>query len=160
MEIPGTQRFITFSTSVNAFLLLWLGYSVSVISSYTLVWPYMANDCGKRCPAKMFSSESEISRERINTDVQKYAKRGEMFLWWACVHLPTKVLHKIASSSSCFDFARMFSIFSLAVCTSKLLELKQLFYLRLLKYETGYSQLGASRLVGYLPSHIQRALVE
>ena len=30
----------------------------------------------------------------------------------------------------------------------------------LVGYETGYSQLGASRLVGYLPSHIQRALME
>jgi len=27
-------------------------------------------------------------------------------------------------------------------------------------YETGYSQLGATRLVGYLPSHIQRTLME
>ena len=27
-------------------------------------------------------------------------------------------------------------------------------------YETGYSQLGATRLVGNLPSHIQRALME
>ena len=30
----------------------------------------------------------------------------------------------------------------------------------LVGYETGYSQLGATRLVSYLPSHIQRALVE
>ena len=30
----------------------------------------------------------------------------------------------------------------------------------LVGYETGYSQLGAMRLVGYLPSHIQRALME
>ena len=30
----------------------------------------------------------------------------------------------------------------------------------LVEYETGYSQLGATRLVGYLPSHIQRVLVE
>ena len=30
----------------------------------------------------------------------------------------------------------------------------------LVGYEIGYSQLGASRLVGYLPSHIQRALME
>ena len=30
----------------------------------------------------------------------------------------------------------------------------------LVGYETGYSQLGARRLVGYLPSHIQRALME
>ena len=30
----------------------------------------------------------------------------------------------------------------------------------LVGYETGYSQLGATRLVGYLSSHIQRALME
>ena len=30
----------------------------------------------------------------------------------------------------------------------------------LVGYKTGYSQLGATRLVGYLPSHIQRALME
>ena len=30
----------------------------------------------------------------------------------------------------------------------------------LVGYETGYSQLGATRLVGYLPSHIQRDLME
>ena len=30
----------------------------------------------------------------------------------------------------------------------------------LVGYETGYSQLGATRLFGYLPSHIQRALME
>ena len=29
----------------------------------------------------------------------------------------------------------------------------------LIGYEIGYSQLGATRLVGYLPSHIQRALI-
>ena len=30
----------------------------------------------------------------------------------------------------------------------------------LVGYETGYSQLGATRLFGYLPSYIQRALME
>ena len=30
----------------------------------------------------------------------------------------------------------------------------------LVGYEISYSQLGALRLVGYLPSHIQRALME
>ena len=30
----------------------------------------------------------------------------------------------------------------------------------LVGYEISYSQLSASRLVGYLPSHIQRALME
>ena len=34
---------IKFSTSDNAFLAVWLLHSISVISSYTLVWPYMEN---------------------------------------------------------------------------------------------------------------------
>ena len=38
---------IKFSTSVNAFLVLWLVQSISVISSYTL--PSMANNCAKQC---------------------------------------------------------------------------------------------------------------
>ena len=36
-----------------------------------------------------------------------------------------QVLHNIASSSSFFDFARIFSLFSLAFRTSKLLEFKE-----------------------------------
>ena len=34
-------HFIKFSTSDNAFLAFWLVHSISIISSYTLVWPYM-----------------------------------------------------------------------------------------------------------------------
>ena len=72
-----------------------------------------------------------------------------------------KVLHIIASSSSFFDFAR---IFSLVFRTSKFLQFKEfnetIIPFALVGYETGYSQLGATRLVGYLPSHIQRALME
>ena len=75
-----------------------------------------------------------------------------------------KVLHKIASSSSFFDFPRIFSHFLLVFRTSKLLEFKgfnkTVIPLALLGYETGYSQIGATRLVGYLLSHIQRALME
>ena len=75
-----------------------------------------------------------------------------------------KVLHIIASSSSYFDFARIFSLFSLVFRTSKRLEFKEfnktIIPFALVGYETGYSQLGATRLVGYLPSHIQRALME
>ena len=75
-----------------------------------------------------------------------------------------QVLHHIASSSSFFDFARIFSLFSLVFRTSKLLEFKEfnktIIPFALVGYETGYSQLGATRLVGYLPSHIQRALME
>ena len=40
---------IKFSTSDNAFRILWLVDSILVISSYTLVWPYMVNDCAERC---------------------------------------------------------------------------------------------------------------
>ena len=47
-----------------------------------------------------------------------------------------KVLHNIASSSRFFDFARIFSLFSLVFRSSKVLELrnliKQLFHSRLL----------------------------
>ena len=75
-----------------------------------------------------------------------------------------QVLHNIASSSSFFDFARIFSLFSLVFRTSKPLEFKEfnktIIPFALVGYETGYSQLGATRLVGYLPSHIQRALME
>jgi len=46
----------------------------------------------------------------------------------------------------------------------KLLEFKQfnktIIPFAVVGYETGYSQLAATRLVGDLPSHIQRALME
>ena len=75
-----------------------------------------------------------------------------------------KVLHNIASSSSFLDFARIFWLFSLVFLTSKFLEFKELnkaiITFALVGYETDYSQLGATRLVGYLPSHIQRSLME
>ena len=75
-----------------------------------------------------------------------------------------KVLQIIASSSSFFDFALIFSLFSLVFRTSKFLEFKEfnktIIPFALVGYETGYSQLGATRLVGYLPSHIQCALME
>ena len=77
-----------------------------------------------------------------------------------------EVLHNIASSSTFSDFARIFSLFSLVFRTSKLLEFKEfnktiiIIPFALVGYESGYSRLGATRLVGYLPSHIQRALME
>ena len=72
-----------------------------------------------------------------------------------------KVLRNNASSSSFFFyFTRIFSLF----LRFKLLEFKEFdkttIPFALVGYETGYSQLGATRLVGYLPSHIQRALME
>ena len=76
-----------------------------------------------------------------------------------------EVLHNIASSSRFFDFRfSIFFLFSLAFRTSKLLNFKEfnktIIPFALVGYETGYSQLGAKRLLGYLPSHIQRALKE
>ena len=75
-----------------------------------------------------------------------------------------QVLHNSASSLSFFDFARIFSLFSLVFRTSKLLEFKEfnktIIPFALVGYETGHSQLSATRLVGYLPSHIQCALME
>ena len=63
------------------------------------------------------------------------------------------VLHNIASSSIFFDFARIFKLFSLIFCTSKLLQFKEfnktIIPFALVEYETGYSQLGATRLPHY-----------
>ena len=75
-----------------------------------------------------------------------------------------KVLHNIASSSSFFRFRSDFLAFFDRIPNFKFLELKKfnktIIPFALVGYETGYSQLGATRLVGYLPSHIQRALME
>ena len=75
-----------------------------------------------------------------------------------------KVLHNIASSSSFFRFRSDFLSFFARISYFKFLEFKEfnktIIPWALVGYETGYSQLGATRLVGYLPSHIQRALME
>ena len=75
-----------------------------------------------------------------------------------------KVLHNIASSSSFFRFRSDFLAFFARISYFKFLEFKEfnktIIPFALVGYETGYSQLGATRLVGYLPSHIQRALME
>ena len=77
-----------------------------------------------------------------------------------------KVLHNIPSILIKFfafslGFARFFRSYFVL---SKLLEFKEfnktIIPFALVGYETGYSQLGATRLVGYLPSHIQRELME
>ena len=75
-----------------------------------------------------------------------------------------KVLHNIASSSSFFRFRSDFLAFFALISYFEFLEFKEfnktIIPFPLVGYETGYSQLGATRLVGYLPSHIQRALME
>ena len=71
------------------------------------------------------------------------------------------VLHNIASSSSFFRFRSDFLAFFARISYFKFLEFKEfnktIIPFALVGYATGYSQLGATRLVGYLPSHIQRA---
>jgi len=75
-----------------------------------------------------------------------------------------KVLHNIASSSSFFSISHGFSRLFARILYFKLLEFKEfnktIIPFALVGYETGYSQLGATCLVGYLPSHIQRVLME
>ena len=79
-------------------------------------------------------------------------------------HKDHKVLHNIASSSSFFQFRLDFLAFLPRILYFKFLEFKEfnktIIPFTLVGYETGYSQLGATRLVGYLPSHIQRMLME
>ena len=75
-----------------------------------------------------------------------------------------KVLHDMASLSSFFSISLGFSRFFGSYFYFKFLEFKEfnktIIPFALVGYETRYSQLGATRLVGYLPSHIQRALME
>ena len=72
-----------------------------------------------------------------------------------------KVLHNIASSSTFFRLRSDFLAFFARISYFKFLEFKEfnktIIPFALVGYTTGYSQLGATRLVGYLPSHIQRA---
>ena len=74
------------------------------------------------------------------------------------------VLHNIASLSSFVRFRWDFLAFFARISHLKFLKFKEfnktIVPLALVGYETGYSQLGATRPVGYLPSHIQRALME
>ena len=65
-----------------------------------------------------------------------------------------KVLHNIASSSSFFRFRSDFLAFFACISYFKFLEFKEfnktIIPFALVGYETGYSQLGATSLIGYL----------
>ena len=65
---------------------------------------------------------------------------------------------------SFFRFRSDFLAFFARISYFQFLEFKEfnktIIPFALVGYETGYSQLGATRLVGNLPSHIQRALME
>ena len=122
---------------------------------------------------KTFTPESEISfgiKQKKNVFVESLDHFRSLEIKVRNVFVMSlrlfdhEVLHNIASSSTFFDFARIFSLFALVFRTSKLLEFKEfnktIIPFALVGYESGYSQLGATRLVGYLTSHIQRALME
>jgi len=87
-------------------------------------------------------------------------KGKNLFLWWAYVCLTTRCyttshLHQVFSIS--LRFSRFFRLyFVLQIFGFKEFN-KTITPITLVGYKTGYSQLSATRLVGYLPSHIQRA---
>ena len=78
---------------------------------------------------------------------------------WLSAHI-----HNIVSLSSFFRFRSDFLVFFARISYFKFLEFTEfnetIIPFALVGYETVYSQLGATGLVGYLPSHIQRALME
>ena len=73
MRVSMISWIIKFSSSDNAFRVLWLVHSILVISSYTLVWPYMVNDCGKRCYCLLYTSPSprDLSTSRMPSSAWK-----------------------------------------------------------------------------------------
>ena len=132
----------------------------------------MVNDCAKRCYAK------NVLAGKRNFSLNKAKKRKKTFFVESldqCRRLEVrekarnvfvmsvrlsdhKVLHNIASSSSFFQFRSDFLAFFALISYLKFLEFKEfnktIIPFALVGYETGYSQ------HGYLPSHIQRALME
>ena len=127
---------------------------------------------------KMFSPESEIflwikptkkklfCRKFGSLPTFRSTRKGKKcFLWWAYVCLTTRCyttshLHQVFF----FRFRSDFLAFFARISYSKFLEFKEfnktIIPFALVGYETGYSQRGATRLVGYLPPHIERTLME
>ena len=130
----GISLLIKFSTSNNGFRVLWLVHSILVISSYNLVWPYMVNDCAK---LKMFSPESDIflwikPKKKKNLFVESLdqcrrlevrKKARNVFLWWAYVYVTTRC-YTTSHLQVFFDFARIFSHFSLVFRASNFWSLR------------------------------------
>ena len=128
---------IKFSTLDNAFRILWLVHSILVISSYTLVWPYMVNDWSK---LKMFSPESKIflwiklkKKKKLfcgkfgSMLTFKSTRNGKKcFLWWAYVCLTTRCYTTLHFHQVFFHFAQNFMLFSLVFCTPNFWSLRNL----------------------------------
>jgi len=123
---------IKFSTSDNAFHILWFVHSILVISSYTLVWPYVVNDCAKRCLDKnVFAGKKNFSLNKAKKKKKLFCgkfrsmptfrstRKGKKCFCdeptsvWLQGGYTTLHLHQVS-----FNFAWIFSLFSLIFCTS------------------------------------------
>ena len=71
-NIKQRYIFIKFSTSDKVFRVLWLVHSILVISSYTLVWPYMVSH-------KMIALSITIKAGRQNFSLNKAKKEKKNF---------------------------------------------------------------------------------
>ena len=136
----------------------------------------MVNDWSKCCQAKsFFAGKRNFSlKKAINVFQDSWVKFRRLEvrekvrnIFVTSLRLSDhKVLHDIASVLIKFfrfrsDLRAFFARISYFLNFWSLKEFnKTIIPFALVGYETGYSQLGATRLVGYLPSHIQRALME
>ena len=127
---------------------------------------------------KMFSPESEIflwikpkKKKRFfcgkfgSMPTFRSTRKGKKcHSWWAYVCLTTWCYTKSHLRQVFFRFRSDFLAFFARISYFKFFEFMEfnrtIILFALVRYETGYNQLGATRLVGYLPSHIQRALME
>ena len=126
---------------------------------------------------KMFSLESEIflwikpkTKNKIVKSLEQCPrlevreKARNVFLWWASTSIWSQGFTQHCIFKFFFDIARIFSPFSLVFRTSNFWSFKEfnktIISSAFVGYDNGYSQLGDTRLVGYLPPHIQRALME
>ena len=134
----------------------------------------MVNDCAKHCGAKnVFAGKRYFCLNKAKKEITFCVESLDQ-----CQRLevPEKVRNVFCDepTSVCpqhrifikffFDFARIFSLFFARISYFEFLEFKEfnktIIPFALVGYGTGYSQLGTTRLVGYLPSHIQRGLME
>jgi len=85
-------------------------------------------------------------------------KGKKCFLWWAYVCLTTRCYTILHLHQVFFRFRSDFLAFFARISYFKFLEFKEfnktIIPFTLVGYETGYSQLGAMRFNGYLPSHL------
>ena len=144
----------------------------------------MVNDCAKRCYAKnVFVGKRNFSLNTVKTKNEKKSffvesldqsrrlevreKARNVFIVMSRYVCLSTTCYTTAHLHQVFFFFRFrsdFLAFFARISYFKFLEFKEfnktIIPFALVGYETGYSQLGATRLVGYLPSHIQRALME